>query len=212
MKNGYMKKSFSILLCLSLLGAMLLACVGCGGKPSVVGDWECEIDFTDDLTKILEESINDDEAMKYIKIGKFSMELSLSLDKDGEYTMAIDEEKLKEAVNSLVDDLKVGMRDYFEKMISDEGLDMGVDDFFALMAGVSYDEYMDEIMDISVVMSQFEGLEDNGTYKVDGDELVLKSENGDKQTYTFELNESTLTLDSDEEFELDIFPLELEKK
>lgn len=212
MKNRYMKKGFSVLLCLSLLGAMLLACVGCGGKPSVAGDWECEIDFTDDLTKILEESIGDDEAMEYIKIGKFSMELSMSLDKDGDYTMAIDEEKLEKAVNDLVDDLKTGMRGYFEKMISDEGLDMSLDDFFSLMAGVSYDEYMDQVMDISMVMSQFEGLEDSGTYKVDGDELILKSENGDKQTYTFELKDSTLTLDSDEEFELDIFPLELKKK
>lgn len=212
MKKGYMKKGFSVLLCLSLLGTMLLACVGCGGKASVVGDWECEIDVTDDLTKILEDSIGDDEAMEYIKIGKFTMDLSLSLDKDGDYTMAIDEKKLEKSVNGLIDDLKDGMRGYFEKMISDEGLDMGVDDFFELMAGVSYDEYMDGIMDMDAIMSQLEGMEDSGTYKVDDDELVLKSDNGDKVRYTFELDKSTLTLDSDEDYEIDIFPLELERK
>lgn len=214
MKEKHMKKGISLLLCLSLVCAMLLVCSSCGSKNKIVGDWAGEIDLTDGLNKVLEDSIGDPEAMQYIKISDFTMKLTLSLEKGGDYTMAIDEKAIKKSMTDALDEMKDGMRKYFEKMIADQGLDMSVDDFFQAMAGVSFDEYLDDELDLDSILSEFEDLEESGTYKAEDGELTLKNDDGDKTEFEYELDGSTLTLDSDEDFGFgfDIFPVEMEKQ
>lgn len=212
MKNKRVRKGISVLLSLSMVCALLLALSSCGGsKNTLVGNWEGKIDFTDMFNDVMVQSLGDEEAAEYIKISKLALDLSISFDKDGEYTMSIDEDGARKTMENMMGEVKDGLEKYFEKMISDQGLDMSVDDFFNSMIGSSFSDYIDEMMDVDMLMSGFDELEESGTYKTDGDELTLESDDGGKTEYTFELDGSKLTLDSDDD-DMGIFPLELEKK
>lgn len=211
MKNKRMQKGISVLLSLSMVCALLLALSGCGGsKNSLVGNWEGKIDFTDMFNDTMVQSLGDEEAAEYIKISELVLDLSISFEKD-KYTMSIDENGAKKAMEKMVGEVKDGMEKYFEKMISDQGLEMSVDDFFISMSGSSFSDYIDQMLDVDMLMSSFDELEESGTYKTDGDKLTLEADEGGKTEYTFNLDGSKLTLDSDDD-DMGIFPLELDKK
>lgn len=212
MKNGYMKKSFSLLLCLSMVCAMLLT--GCGGSKDkgLEGDWEGAIDFTDEMKAQLPA-----EAMDYIKIDDFGMTIQLSL-KDGKFTLGIDEKSVEDSMSKLIDSVKDGVKDYLEDTIKAQGIDMSVDEYCQAMAGMSYDDYFDTAMaqslNMDAMMDQFSDMEVSGTYKEDGDTLILTDENGEEEELTFKLDGDKLTLDSDmdKDFGFEMFPLEMERQ
>ena len=212
MKSNNVKKSLSGLLCLSLVCAMLLAFAGCGAKNEIAGDWKGEMDLTDAMTTMLESSVGDESITEYIKISDVTLILNLSLDKDGKYTMSIDEEKAKSTMGNVVDSMKSGMREYIEKLISDQGMDLSVDDYFQMLAGTSYDEYVNSMMDVDTLMSQFEDMKTKGAYEAKDGKLVLKDEDGGETEFDFEIKDSKMTLDSDMDVGFDMFPLEMERQ
>ncbi len=212
MKSNNVKKSLSGLLCLSLVCAMLLAFAGCGAKNEIAGNWKGEMDLTDAMTTMLGSSVGDESITEYIKISDVTLILNLSLDKDGKYTMSIDEEKAKSTMGNVVDSMKSGMREYIEKLISDQGMDLSVDDYFQMLAGTSYDEYVNSMMDVDTLMSQFEDMKTKGTYEAKDGKLVLKDEDGGETEFDFEIKDSKMTLDSDMDVGFDMFPLEMERQ
>ena len=103
-------------------------------------------------------------------------------------------------------------REYIEKLISDQGMDLSVDDYFQMLAGTSYDEYVNSMMDVDTLMSQFEDMKTKGTYEAKDGKLVLKDEDGGETEFDFEIKDSKMTLDSDMDVGFDMFPLEMERQ
>lgn len=211
MKNKRAQKVLSVLLSLSMVCVMLLALSGCGSQNDLVGNWESSVDFTDLFNDSMLQAMDDEEVAEYVTVDKLSLNITMSLQEDGTYSLGLDEDSARQAMEGAINTVKDGIKRYFEKMIADQDLDMSVDDFFTSMIGSDFDSYISEYIDMDDLMSNFEGIEENGTYKVSGTVLTLTSDAGEVE-YTFELNGSELTLDGDDDTGMNLFPMTFQKK
>lgn len=195
MKHKNLRKSLSLLACLSLMCALLLACSGCGGgdKKALLGDWETSIDLTDMINDEMKAGLNDDEMLQYLTVEKFTMELSLSFNEDDTYAMSVDEAALESSLDQVIATFKTGLTQYVEEMIAAQGVEMSVDDFFA-QVGITLDDMLAQAFDKDEVMSSLDSMESKGTFEAKGGVLYLTDDEGTGlESYKLEDGKLTLT-------------------
>lgn len=194
MKHKNVRKSLSLLVCLSLMSALLLACSGCGGdKKALLGNWETSIDLTDMINDEMKAGLNDDEMLQYLTVEKFTMELSLSFNEDDTYAMSVDEAALESSLDQVIATFKTGLTQYVEEMIAAQGVEMTVDDFFA-QAGITLDDMLAQAFDKDEVMSSLDDMESKGTFEAKGGVLYLTDDEGTGlESYKLEDGKLTLT-------------------
>lgn len=194
-----MRKSTSLLVCLSLMCALLLACSGCGGskeKDALVGTWETTIDMTDMVNDELRAGMGSDaeEMMGYFNIDDFSVRISLVFGGDDTYKMVVDEAAMEKSVDNVIDALRSGLEQYFEDLMAQEGIEMSVDELLQLTGIGAMDDLMDEAFNRDDLMSSIGDMNSSGAFKVkdgvmyltDGDDTVMEE--------AYELDGSKLTL------------------
>lgn len=110
-KRNRMKPTAALMLALSLLLALLLP--GCdalssGGK-SAPKDWDTTIDITDAFNDALKETLGDyvdnEELLDSIKIKNFTIDVTVSVDDDGEYGLTVDEKRLERTLDDVFETL-----------------------------------------------------------------------------------------------------------
>ena len=165
-KNKTLRKSLSLVACLSLMCALLLACSGCGNKEkdALLGTWQTTIDLTDMINDEMAAGLDDDEMLQYLTVEKFTMDLTLVFNEDDSYSLSADEAAMSQQLDAIVDSFKGGMTKYIEDMIAAEGVDMTVDDFFAQL-GMDMDTLMDQAFDKEDLMSAADAMESKGTFE-----------------------------------------------
>lgn len=135
-----MKKILSLALCGVLLLTSLLAFAGCSTEKKIIGTWEATLDMTEFLN---EEMALDEGMSEYFTVSDFAFVLHFTFNDDGTYKIAIDEDALAATIDSLKDDLAVGMTEYFEDVIVSSGLSITVEEMLSY-SGMDMDELMDE--------------------------------------------------------------------
>lgn len=216
MKRENLRKSLSLLACLSLMCALLLACSGCGGgdKKALIGDWEATIDLTDMTNDEMAAGLrNDPDMLKYFKVEKFTMNLTLSFKDDDTYSMTVDEDALDKEIDAIIESFKAGTTQYFEDMIAAEGLDVSVEDALAAM-GYTLDGFLDEAFPKENFTSSVNEMESKGTFEAKGGVLYLTDDDGTGlESYKLEDNKLTLTGEGVDDSDLEgLYPLVFTKK
>lgn len=215
MKHKNVRKSLSLLVCLSLMSALLLACSGCGGgdKKALLGNWETSIDLTDMINDEMKAGLNDDEMLQYLTVEKFTMELSLSFNEDDTYAMSVDEAALESSLDQVIATFKTGLTQYVEEMIAAQGVEMTVDDFFA-QAGITLDDMLAQAFDKDEVMSSLDDMESKGTFEAKGGVLYLTDDEGTGlESYKLEDGKLTLTGEGVEDDDTKaLYPMVFSKK
>ncbi len=215
-KNKSIRKSMSLLVCLSLLSALLLICSGCGSKDkeALIGTWETTIDMTDMLNQELKAGMgNDEELMSYFNISDFKVKIILEFNDDDTYKMTADEAAMEASVDSLIDTFRDGITKYFEDMIAQEGLEMTVDEVLGQM-GMTMDSFMDQMFDKDDLMSSVDDMESSGTFEAKDSILYLTDDEGTGlEAYELDGDKLTLTGEGVDDSDLEgLYPLVFNKK
>lgn len=128
MKHRNICKRVSLLVCLSLLLALLPACstlsslssLSGGGKSAKPEDLETSIDITEIFNEELESAFRDnEELLEYLKVNDFSIDVTVSMDDDGAYQLTVDERALEKTVRKVIESLKDGAEQYQEEQVPD---------------------------------------------------------------------------------------------
>lgn len=211
-----MKKSISLLVSLTLMCALLLACAGCGDKEAdaLVGDWQATIDMTDMVNDEMKAGLgNDAELMSYFNISDFTIKINLSFGSDGTYKLTADQASLEQSLDAVVATFRDGIINYFEDMIAQQGVDMTVDEVLEA-SGYTLDDFLEEAFDKQSMMSSMSEMNSSGTFKAKSGILSL---NDGKETgleaYELDGNKLTLTGEGVEDSDLvGLYPLVFTKK
>ncbi len=195
MKNKKVRKSLSLLACLSMMCALLLMCSGCGGgdKKALVGTWESSLDLTDMVNEQMEAGMgSDQELMQYFTIKDFSIKLALTFNEDDTYKLAVDEAAMSQSLDNILADFKEGATRYFEDLIAESGQEMTVDEALSAM-GLTMDDFMDQLFSKEDMMSSLGEMESSGTFQAKGGMIYMTDGDG-TGVEPYELEDSTLTL------------------
>ena len=195
MKNKKVRKSLSLLACLSMMCALLLMCSGCGGggKKALVGTWESSLDLTDMVNEQMEAGMgSDQELMQYFTIKDFSIKLALTFNEDDTYKLAVDEAAMGQSLDNILADFKEGATRYFEDLIAESGQEMTVDEALSAM-GLTMDDFMDQLFSKEDMMSSLGEMESSGTFQAKGGMIYMTDGDG-TGVEPYELEDSTLTL------------------
>jgi len=211
----HVRKNLSLLLCLCLLSALLLACSGCGNKEkdALVGEWETSVELADMLNGEITSGLgSDQDMMEYIKVESFKLPLVLSFKEDDTYQMAVDEAGMEQSVDLMLEGLKSGLTRYFEDMIAEEGLEMTVDEVLAA-TGYTMDQLMEEAFDKDDLMSSMDDMESSGTFKASKGTLVLTDDEGPgTESYKLDGDKLTLTGEGADDDVKDLYPMVFTRK
>ena len=195
MKNKKVRKSLSLLACLSMMCALLLMCSGCGGgdKKALVGTWESSLNLTDMVNEQMEAGMgSDQELMQYFTIKDFSIKLALTFNEDDTYKLAVDEAAMGQSLDNILADFKEGATRYFEDLIAESGQEMTVDEALSAM-GLTMDDFMDQLFSKEDMMSSLGEMESSGTFQAKGGMIYMTDGDG-TGVEPYELEDSTLTL------------------
>lgn len=195
MKHNNIRKSTSLLLCLSLLCSLLLMCSGCGNKEkeALVGTWQTTVDLTDMLNDEMKAgAAGNEEMLDYFPITDFSFKMNLTFRDDGTYEMVVDEAAMEKTVDGLMDTFKTGANQYFEDLIAAEGVDMSVDDVLSQM-GLTLDGLIEQLFDKDTIMASADEMESKGTFEAKNGVLSLTDDEG-TGLESYKLDGNTLTL------------------
>ena len=176
-----MKKKLALMLAAVTTVATLFT--GCG-KKDISGDYVANVK----LAQFMEESDLQDMEDLGIDIGDLSLDCTLDLTKDGDFTFAFDTTNFKSEFTALLEDNMDSLLEqaigYSKDELTDEDVQyLGYDSVDALFEDLG-NEVMSQ-MD-TYYESMDEELEDckvTGTYKVSKDSVVLVSEDGDDVSF-----------------------------
>lgn len=213
-----MKKIVKIM-ALFLIAAMLLCASACGG-PDIEGEWKAELDFTDYINDLMSNEIPD-----YDSEVPFSIFIILELNKDGSCSLSIDEKKTANSFEAFKSELLDAAVEMMYKMGEDSGMSREQFDEAMMTAyGVDAETYMRESMEqlnSDDILNKL-NINEDGFYKLDGDELLISDDEddfSDAETWKIEVKGDSLTVlsisDNSSDFEewdqYDLFPLHFER-
>ena len=218
--KSFARKTASILLIASML-LMLFGCSGSGAsdQKKLVGTWKATVDMTDLMNDSIQQGMGEADQVfdEYFQISKFDFVVIFTFRDDGTYSMSTDEAHFNNSINTIIEELKVGMRRYLEDMLTEQGLDMSLDELLA-EEGTSIDALFDE----SLPPSMFDGMVDEftvtGKWKAAQGKLFTTEsvndsiENGSYDLYEFiSSNEIKLSLPDGAVDDTGMYPIVLKK-
>lgn len=215
-----MKKQWKTTLALGAILSLSLAGCGQDATKALIGNWQAEVDMTDQLN---EELASDPETAAYIDIDRFVLKLDFSLQEGGTYTLSMNQDSVTQAVNDVKDSLKEGLGAYMQASLQEQGSDMTLEEALALSGldlNSMIDTLFDELMNEEDIGFSFEELSQSGNYTVKDGKIYLLDEgetkaSEDSHYFTYELSGSDLkvtgTEEDDEEWQ-DMLPLVFQKQ
>ena len=204
---------------------LVLVCtlVGCGApgsgdKDAFLGTWEATADLVESINKDLSEGFAGvDEGMaEYFKISSFEVTLVYTFNKDDTYSIRLDEDSLKAAIEHTKDEVKDGVGAYFEDVIAEAELDMTVEELLEA-SELDLDDLADSAFDYNMIRGSFTNeFECEGKWKAENGQLYLSksvNEEADDLSELYEITSDGIRLTKPEgsEDEMGIYPLLLKK-
>lgn len=214
-----MKKRIALLL--SFVLVLSLALCACGGeekKETLVGTWNASIDIADVYNAEIAAS-GDPTMAEYLSVDSFAIPLVMTFNEDGTYSMTVDKDGMDATMNGLIEDMKVGLENYFNDYFASMGLEIDVDEALAA-SGMSLDALVEEMKAEIMTEDMYADMESAGQYKAEDGKLYL-TEDVDVEPVggvynTYKIEGDTLTIEAgteelDDEMAEILFPLVLKR-
>lgn len=186
-----MKKILLAVLCVVSMICLLSGCASEADK--LVGNWAAEIDMSDSVNEDLAEEIGEADIFS-----AYVITMNLSFNEDGTYKMEVDEEKMEETLEILYEEVKAYMIKYLEMLISDQKLNMTVDEVLK-QSGTNMDTLIAEFGLEDMYKEMAEEVLAEGIYDAKDGKLFMSEgkdsaiDEGEYELYTLDGDMLTIT-------------------
>ncbi len=202
-----MKKAIAVILCLTMLCAVLMTgcgiqdildrVLGGGEQEKFVGRWTMKLDMTDMITEMMGAEMA--QMGEYFVFEDVVLVMNWEFEKDGTYSCYVDSDELKVMVDNITDALLGGLEQYLTEYLADYGFTL---DDYLQQTGISLEDLAQE-MDIENTMKEAVGdMNMSGRYKVEDGKLYT---NDDVDDTSFDEEDATSYSFNGKNIELDAF-------
>ena len=191
MKHRWMALPLALGLTLTLA---LTACSSSDPKEKLVGTWSGQVDVMDQVVEGMR--VTAPEIADELELENFYIPLEIEFRDDNTYIMTVDQEKLDESMDALIQKSVDATMVYMEQMLKEQGItDMTVDEALAQsgMDRESFTQLMrDSLSQLSTTVA--EGIQTEGQYRLEGNQMYTSD---DKDTEPGSDGATPYTLDGD---------------
>lgn len=172
----------------------LAACGGNDPKEDLVGAWSGQVDVMDQVVEGIR--VTAPEIADELELENFYIPLEIEFRDDNTYIMTVDQEKLDESMDALIQKSVDATMVYMEQMLKEQGItDMTVDEVLAQsgMDRESFTDLMEQSMG-NLSSSVVQQIQTEGQYRLEGNQMYTSD---DKDTEPGSDGATPYTLDGD---------------
>lgn len=172
----------------------LAACGGNDPKEDLVGAWSGQVDVMDQVVAGMR--VTAPEIADELELENFYIPLEIEFRDDNTYIMTVDQEKLDESMDALIQKSVDATMVYMEQMLKEQGItDMTVDEALAQsgMDRESFTDLMEQSMG-ALSSSVAQQIQTEGQYRLEGNQVYTSD---DKDTEPGSDGATPYTLDGD---------------
>lgn len=172
----------------------LAACGGNDPKEDLVGAWSGQVDVMDQVVAGMR--VTAPEIADELELENFYIPLEMEFRDDNTYIMTVDQEKLDESMDALIQKSVDTIMVYMEQMLKEQGItDMTVDEVLAQsgMDRESFTDLMEQSMG-NLSSSVVQQIQTEGQYRLEGNQVYTSD---DKDTEPGSDGATPYTLDGD---------------
>lgn len=172
----------------------LAACGGNDPKEDLVGAWSGQVDVMDQVVEGMR--VTAPEIADELELENFYIPLEIEFRDDNTYIMTVDQEKLDESMDALIQKSVDATMVYMEQMLKEQGItDMTVDEALAQsgMDRESFADLMEQSMG-NLSSSVAQQIQTEGQYRLEGNQMYTSD---DKDTEPGSDGATPYTLDGD---------------
>lgn len=172
----------------------LAACGGNDPKEDLVGAWSGQVDVMDQVVEGMR--VTAPEIADELELENFYIPLEIEFRDDNTYIMTVDQEKLDESMDALIQKSVDTIMVYMEQMLKEQGItDMTVDQALAQsgMDRESFTDLMEQSMG-NLSSSVVQQIQTEGQYRLEGNQMYTSD---DKDTEPGSDGATPYTLDGD---------------
>ena len=172
----------------------LAACGGNDPKEDLVGAWSGQVDMMDQVVEGM--NLTAPEIAQELELENFYIPLEMEFRDDNTYIMTVDQEKLDESMDALIQKSVDATMVYMEQMLKEQGItDMTVDEVLAQsgMDRESFTDLMEQSMG-NLSSSVVQQIQTEGQYRLEGNQMYTSD---DKDTEPGSDGATPYTLDGD---------------
>ena len=172
----------------------LAACGGNDPKEDLVGAWSGQVDVMDQVVEGMR--VTAPEIADELELENFYIPLEIEFRDDNTYIMTVDQEKLDESMDALIQKSVDATMVYMEQMLKEQGItDMTVDEALAQsgMDRESFTDLMEQSMS-NLSSSVAQQIQTEGQYRLEGNQVYTSD---DKDTEPGSDGATPYTLDGD---------------
>lgn len=172
----------------------LAACGGNDPKEDLVGAWSGQVDVMDQVVEGMR--LTAPEIADELELENFYIPLEIEFRDDNTYIMTVDQEKLDESMDALIQKSVDTIMVYMEQMLKEQGItDMTVDEVLAQsgMDRESFTDLMEQSMG-NLSSSVAQQIQTEGQYRLEGNQMYTSD---DKDTEPGSDGATPYTLDGD---------------
>lgn len=172
----------------------LAACGGNDPKEDLVGAWSGQVDVMDQVVEGMR--VTAPEIADELELENFYIPLEIEFRDDNTYIMTVDQEKLDESMDALIQKSVDATMVYMEQMLKEQGItDMTVDEVLAQsgMDRESFTDLMEQSMG-NLSSSVAQQIQTEGQYRLEGNQVYTSD---DKDTEPGSDGATPYTLDGD---------------
>lgn len=172
----------------------LAACGGNDPKEDLVGAWSGQVDVMDQVVEGM--NLTAPEIADELELENFYIPLEMEFRDDNTYTMTVDQDKLDESIEALIQKTVDATLVYLEQELKDQGItDMTVDEVLAQsgMDRESFTDLMEQSMG-NLSSSVVQQIQTEGQYRLEGNQMYTSD---DKDTEPGSDGATPYTLDGD---------------
>lgn len=172
----------------------LTACSSSDPKEKLVGAWSGQVDVMDQVVEGMR--LTAPEIADELELENFYIPLEIEFRDDNTYIMTVDQEKLDESMDALIQKSVDTIMVYMEQMLKEQGItDMTVDEVLAQsgMDRESFTDLMEQNMG-NLSSSVVQQIQTEGQYRLEGNQVYTSD---DKDTEPGSDGATPYTLDGD---------------
>lgn len=172
----------------------LAACGGNDPKEDLVGAWSGQVDVMDQVVEGMR--VTAPEIADELELENFYIPLEIEFRDDNTYIMTVDQEKLDESMDALIQKSVDTIMVYMEQMLKEQGItNMTVDEVLAQsgMDRESFTDLMEQNMG-NLSSSVVQQIQTEGQYRLEGNQMYTSD---DKDTEPGSDGATPYTLDGD---------------
>ena len=205
-----MKRILSLIIVITLVLCCIFSLTACTETPDIIGKWSSSIDLSGALNKALAQ---DEATAQYVKVSDFSLDIQAEFKENGTYTLSIDEDSLKETMETAEVEIRKGIENYLAAYLSSMNLNISLEDAFGDNS-TTIDQMVNDVFSNELVESIVGNFKAEGNYKAKDGKLHLSISTKhavDNDVYhEYSVSKTLLTLSQgtvEGADELDIYPI-----